>query len=51
MDCRLMTVMDQGETLEVRFGPIPLFRKTVQYADIVSVELVGQYYSTAGEFT
>ena len=36
-----LTVEDQGDTLSVRFGPVPLFRKTVQYSDIVKVE-VGQ---------
>ena len=34
-----LTVEDQGDVLSVRFGPIPLFRKTVQYSDIVSVEV------------
>ncbi len=34
-----LTVEDQGDVLSVRFGPIPLFRKTVQYADIVKVEV------------
>lgn len=34
-----LTVEDQGDMLSVRFGPIPLFRKTVQYSDIVSVEV------------
>ena len=36
-----LTVEDQGDVLSVRFGPVPLFRKTVQYSDIVKVE-VGQ---------
>ena len=32
-----LTVEDRGDVLSVRFGPVPLFRKTVQYADIVKV--------------
>ena len=34
-----LTVMDQGERLAIRFGPVPLFRRTVQYADIDKVEV------------
>jgi hypothetical protein len=34
-----LTVEDQGDVLSVRFGPIPLFRKTVQYSHIGSVEV------------
>lgn len=34
-----LTVEDQGDVLSVRFGPIPLFRKTVQYSGIVGVEV------------
>lgn len=34
-----LTVVDEGDVLSVRFGPVPLFRKTVQYADIVKVEV------------
>jgi hypothetical protein len=34
-----LTVEDQGDVLSVGFGPIPLFRKTVQYTDIVSVKV------------
>ena len=34
-----LTVEDQGDVLSVRFGPVPLFRKTVNYSDIVEVEL------------
>ncbi len=34
-----LKVEDQGDVLSVRFGPIPLFRKTVQYSDIVKVEV------------
>jgi len=34
-----LTVEDRGELLEVRFGPIPMFRRTVRYSDIGSVEI------------
>lgn len=34
-----LTVVDLGEKLAIRFGPIPLFRKTVQYSDIVKLEV------------
>lgn len=34
-----LTVQDQGERLAIRFGPIPLFRRTVQLADIMKVEV------------
>lgn len=34
-----LTVQDQGDVLRSRFGPIPLFRRTVRYADIKSVEV------------
>ena len=34
-----LTVVDQGEVLAIRFGPIPLFRRTVRYADIEKVEV------------
>lgn len=34
-----LTVQDQGDRLAIRFGPIPLFRRTVQYADIANVEV------------
>lgn len=33
-----LTVADQGEHLAVRFGPVPLFGRTVRYADIDGVE-------------
>jgi hypothetical protein len=32
-----LAVVDQGDRLAIRFGPMPLFRRTVRYADIVSV--------------
>jgi hypothetical protein len=34
-----LTVEDQGDVLAIRFGPVPLFRRTVRYTDIVSVEI------------
>jgi hypothetical protein len=34
-----LTVVDMDEVLTIRFGPIPLFRRTVRYADIVKVEV------------
>ena len=34
-----LTVQDQGDVLGIRFGPIPLFHRTVRYADIVKVEV------------
>jgi len=34
-----LTVEDQGDGLVIRFGPVRLFRRTVRYADIESVEV------------
>jgi len=34
-----LTVVDQGDRLVIRFGPLPLFRRTVRYADIEKVEV------------
>ena len=34
-----LTVEDQGDRLAVRFGPLPLFRRSVLYADIETVEV------------
>ncbi len=34
-----LTVEDQGDRLSVSFGPIPLFRRTIRYDDIISVEI------------
>jgi hypothetical protein len=34
-----LTVEDQSNVLVIRFGPVPLFRRTVRYADIGSVEI------------
>ncbi len=33
-----LRVRDLGESLSIGFGPIPLFRRTIRYADIVRVE-------------
>lgn len=34
-----LTVVDQGEVLAIRFGPVPLFGRTVKYADIEKAEI------------
>ena len=34
-----LTVEDRGDVLDVRFGPVPLFRRTVRYAAIEAVEV------------
>jgi hypothetical protein len=34
-----LTVEDRGEAMAIRFGPLPLFRKAVRYADIAGVEV------------
>jgi hypothetical protein len=34
-----LTVADQGDRLTIRFGPVPLFGRTVRYAGIASVEV------------
>ena len=34
-----LAVVDEGDRLAIRFGPLPLFRRTVRYADIVKVEI------------
>ena len=34
-----LTVADRGDVLAIRFGPVPLFRRTVRYADIEKVEV------------
>ena len=34
-----LTVVDQGELLAIRFGPVPLFRTTILYANIAKVEV------------
>jgi len=33
-----LTVRDDGDRLAVRFGPLPLFKKTIPYADMTDVE-------------
>jgi hypothetical protein len=33
-----MTVRDEGDRLGIRFGPLPLFRKTIPYTAVRSVE-------------
>ena len=34
-----LTVEDRGDGLAIRFGPVPLLRRTVRHADIGSVEV------------
>ena len=34
-----LTVVDLGDKLGIRFGPLPLFRRTVRYIDINTVEV------------
>jgi len=34
-----LSVIDQGDVLAIRFGPVPLFCRTVRYADIEKVEV------------
>lgn len=34
-----LTVRDAGDTLSISFGPIPLFRRSVNFADIQAVEV------------
>ena len=34
-----LTVVDEGDRLAIRFGPLPLFRRTVRYTDIVKVQV------------
>ena len=33
-----LTVRDEGEWLALRYGPLPVFRKRIRYADITAVE-------------
>jgi hypothetical protein len=33
-----LTIRDEGEWLSHQFGPLPVFRKKIRYADITSVE-------------
>jgi len=34
-----LTVVDEGDRLAIRFGPLPLFRRAVRYDDIERVEV------------
>ena len=34
-----LTVRDEGDRLAIRFGPLPLFRTSIRYADIQEVEV------------
>jgi len=34
-----LAVVDQGEFLAIRFGPLPLFRRKVRYANIMKAEV------------
>jgi hypothetical protein len=34
-----LTVDDAGDSLSIRFGPVPLFRRIVRYEDMSSVEV------------
>jgi hypothetical protein len=34
-----LAVVDEGDRLAIRFGPLPLFRRTVSYDDIERVEV------------
>ncbi len=34
-----LTVSDEGDCLALRFGPMPLLRKRIRYADITGVEI------------
>jgi len=34
-----LTVEDLIDRLSIRFGPIPLFRRTIRYDDIISAEI------------
>ena len=33
-----LTVRDEGDWLAIRYGPLPVFRKRIRYADISAVE-------------
>lgn len=35
---RYFTIKDEGDHLSLRYGPLPVFRKTIHYADISRVE-------------
>lgn len=47
-----LTVVDRGDVLAIRFGPVPLFRRTVKSTPTsVPSRSVGLCCSTAGGFT
>jgi len=33
-----LTIRDEGDHLALRFGPLPVFRRRIRYADITAVE-------------
>ena len=35
---RTLTVRDEGDLLAVRYGPLPMFSKTIRYSEIESIE-------------
>jgi len=37
--CHSLTVEDRGDRLAIRFGPLPLLRTSVRYADIEKAEV------------
>lgn len=41
-----LTVRDEGKRLAVRFGPLPLFRKTIPYAAMTGVDRERSTFST-----
>jgi hypothetical protein len=34
-----LTVEDRGNGLAIRFGPVPLFQRTVRYADVSTIDV------------
>jgi len=51
-----LTTEDQGDHLSIRFGPLPLFRTTVRYEQIRSLELgrttsIGMHLNPLGGWT
>lgn len=43
-----LTVEDHGDVLAIRFGPVPLFRRTLKYADIEKAEIGRTLFLMAG---
>ena len=39
MACHYLTVVDEGDWLALRFGPLPVFQRKVRYVDIECVEI------------